>query len=161
MRKDLTEAFNLLRESLALTEDVAESLFELGDKDTTGNNNLTKIESTTDHLRRVFGILKNLPDREPTVAEAIQTTIPKIIVDNPDKPEKVEGMWNVWMEGFRATGESGPATFCGTFPGKTFAEACTNWNKEEGTPGYFNAKQLTYWGCCLYDNEIDARRSFG
>jgi len=67
----------------------------------------------------------------------------------------------VWMEGYAATGNSSGAEFCGLYEAESFAEACAAWNKEKGEPGYFNAQALTYWGCKMFDNEHDARRSFG
>lgn len=40
---------------------------------------------------------------------------------------------------------------------ETFREAC---DKVCSDPNY-NAEHLTVWGCRLFDNEADARKSFG
>jgi hypothetical protein len=69
--------------------------------------------------------------------------------------------YDVWMEGYAATGNFSGAEFCGVYEAETFAEACAKWNREQGEPGYFDSKDLTYWGCRFFDNERDARRSFG
>ena len=69
--------------------------------------------------------------------------------------------YEVWMEGYAATGDSSEAEFCGVYEAETFSDACAAWNKEKGEKGYFNARALTYWGCRFFDNETDARRSFG
>lgn len=61
--------------------------------------------------------------------------------------------YEVWMESHSATGDSSEA--------KTFAEACAVWNREKGHPGYFDPERLTYWGCRFFDNEHNARKSFG
>lgn len=66
--------------------------------------------------------------------------------------------YNIWMEGFRMTGAKSQARFVGTFEAESFAEAC---QKAFGKDPYYNPKRNTYYGCCLYDNESDARKSFG
>lgn len=70
--------------------------------------------------------------------------------------------FQVWNEGYAATGESGKAQYLGTYPAETFKEAVAkaivakNWDKS-----YFNEDRLTYWGCRFFDNEASARASFG
>ena len=66
--------------------------------------------------------------------------------------------YNIWMEGFRMTGAESQATFVGTYEAESFIVACQK--AFEGDP-YYNSKQNTYYGCGLYDNESDARKSFG
>lgn len=70
-------------------------------------------------------------------------------------------MYPVWMEGYAATGQSSRAQFQGFYPGANFADACKTWARTSDSPEYFNPERLTYWGCQLFDNEADARRSFG
>lgn len=70
-------------------------------------------------------------------------------------------LFEIWMEGYAATGEHGTASFEGRFEGKTFADACKRWAIEEERLDLFDEKKLTYWGCRLFDNERDARRMFG
>lgn len=110
------------------------------------------------------------------------------------------------MEGYAATGESAPAHLIGKALGKTFDEACLNFEYPEdyknphytGAPGqdeYFHKKgdtlnldkdhdgnfrrgsyrgeaepgidratlkgNYSIWACQLFDNEKDARKSFG
>jgi hypothetical protein len=67
-------------------------------------------------------------------------------------------LFQVWQEGFRATGESSPAILHGEVEAPTFRAACAEVFKGEST---FDADTLTYWGCRLFDNETEARRSFG
>jgi hypothetical protein len=73
--------------------------------------------------------------------------------------------WEVWSEGYKASGESAGASFEGFAEAETFAEACRiacvvkgRW--KEG-PGGFDAENLTVWGSHLYDNETDARKGYG
>jgi len=66
--------------------------------------------------------------------------------------------WNVWSEGYAATGESDGAMFHGTFEAPTFQEACDKCFKNEKT---YNSKRRTLWGCQLFDNQVDAIKSFG
>lgn len=68
--------------------------------------------------------------------------------------------WEIWMEGYSATGEHATASCVGTrVPARTFREACIK------TYGYdnnlFDPERLTFWGCRLFDNEADAREGFG
>lgn len=71
--------------------------------------------------------------------------------------------WEVWTEGYAATGQSSPAKFWGTYEAPTFKEACLKWVETLGAEGqsYYNKENNTYWGCRFFDNEIDARKSFG
>lgn len=69
--------------------------------------------------------------------------------------------YNLWMEGFAATGQSASASYLGSFKANTFEEACRKWGLQDNNAAYFNFENLTYWGCSLFDNEQDARRSFG
>jgi hypothetical protein len=74
--------------------------------------------------------------------------------------------YEVWLEGFSATGERGPAHLCGIFRAETFANACYQWvcSLPEIHRKFFRVhknNQLTYWGCRFFDNEKDARKSFG
>lgn len=72
-------------------------------------------------------------------------------------------MFEVWMEGFSATGDYASAQCQGSFKGHTFQEACIAWvnTLELSQQLYYNSERNSYWGCKLFDNEIDARRSFG
>lgn len=66
--------------------------------------------------------------------------------------------YDIWMEGFEVTGMYAPASFVGTIEANSFKEACQK--VFNGNPNY-NSKYNSFWGCNLYDNESDARKSFG
>lgn len=69
---------------------------------------------------------------------------------------------NLWMEGYSATGEHGTAQYCGFYKVNTLKEAVEQWvNESLDRVKYTNIDHLTYWGCRFYDNEPDARKSFG
>ena len=92
-------------------------------------------------------------------------------------------LFEIWIEGYAATGESGVAHKIGEWEAKTFEEACRNFvypdDIETSDPNYkIPAKgtklkldlkpdgSLQYarpsiWACRLYDNEADVRKSFG
>lgn len=88
-----------------------------------------------------------------------------------------EEVFEIWMEGYEATGESGPAQLIGRYHGITFEEACKNFTepaniirqsdykiiakKGEKLKLDENRDYPAIWACRLYDNEIDARKSFG
>lgn len=116
--------------------------------------------------------------------------------------------WEIWMEGYAATGERADASFIGKAMGETFDQACENFEYPEdlknpyydlfrdGTVAeYFHKKgeklnldkhsdgsyrrgsyrgevapgidratmkgNYSIWACQLFDNEADARKSFG
>lgn len=66
--------------------------------------------------------------------------------------------FNVWQEGYSVTGNYAQASFVGSTTGETFREACV---KLLGGDKYFNEEKLSVWGCRLFTNEADARKSFG
>lgn len=69
--------------------------------------------------------------------------------------------WTIWCEGFAATGQSGTASRLGTACAETFQEACDKVGAKLEQPGLYSSKSRAYWGCRMFDNEADARRSFG
>lgn len=70
--------------------------------------------------------------------------------------------FDIWIEGYSATGESGKAQYKGSYQGITFQDACEQMMKEKGWEmSYYNKDRDTFWGCRFFDNESDARKSFG
>ena len=66
--------------------------------------------------------------------------------------------FKIWMEGYECTGNRSTASFKGEYEAETFKDACDLAFKDDK---YYDGKKLSYWGCRLYDNEIDARKTFG
>jgi hypothetical protein len=70
--------------------------------------------------------------------------------------------YEIWSEGYRATGESSGACFHSMSTGETFKEAVDAYaEKDEEFKKYYDRETMTYWGCNLFDNERDARKTFG
>lgn len=83
--------------------------------------------------------------------------------------------FKIWMEGFSATGQQQEASLLGTYLAESFDDAVEEYKKKH--PADVNTRnrfaprneqgvmpQLTVhsiWGCRLFDNESDARKSFG
>ena len=70
-------------------------------------------------------------------------------------------LYDIWMEGYLATGMEGipaEARLMECVVADTFQEACDTHFKNDVL---YNSEQLSYWGCCLFDNETDARKMFG
>ena len=80
------------------------------------------------------------------------------------------------MEGYAATGESGPAQLVGEGQGETFDEAVKDYMSKnpdhgisENGPERYRSEEAyknrrsnwNIWACSLFDNESDARKSFG
>lgn len=75
-------------------------------------------------------------------------------------------MIQVWSEGYAATGESSDAMFHGEFEAVDFADAVHQWLstlKPESEKKYYSYRdgKHMFWACQLFDNEADARKSFG
>ena len=70
-------------------------------------------------------------------------------------------LYEVWAEGHRATGDSSEASLMGEARAATFKEACKLVMQRTGRFSYYDEEHNDYWGCKLFDNEADARRSFG
>ena len=66
--------------------------------------------------------------------------------------------FEVWCEGFESSDGRGTALFMGKFNAESFAGACC---QAVADHSYLDKDNLRYWGCRLFDNEIDARKSFG
>ena len=67
-------------------------------------------------------------------------------------------IYEIWSEGYRATGNESGANFHGLQEANSFQEAC---DKFFGTDKYYDKKLLKYWSCRLYDNEENARKLWG
>ena len=68
----------------------------------------------------------------------------------------------VWMEGYRATGQHAKAEYLGMFDAPTFKEACKmsiqdslNWED------LYDEENNTFWAMKFFDNEEEARKTFG
>lgn len=66
--------------------------------------------------------------------------------------------YEIWSEGYAASGDRGGASLHGTATANSFAEACEIVLSGDFN---FNKEQLTYWGCRLFGKETDARKTFG
>lgn len=97
-------------------------------------------------------------EHEPRVHWKSGLMIEEVVtLDTKDNRKK----YQVWQEGFLCTGMEGvPARACylGSAEAVSFKEACDIVCKDN--PNY-DSKTLRIWGCRLYDNEKDARESFG
>jgi hypothetical protein len=69
--------------------------------------------------------------------------------------------FQIWSEGYQASGDYSDANYFATVEAETFQEACDKYFVTEEHKKFYDPKTLTYWGCKLFDNETDARRSFG
>ena len=84
--------------------------------------------------------------------------------------------FEIWMEGYAATGERSDAQIVGKGYGETFDDAVKDYmaktpnhgievnerNRYRTEEAYKNRRSnWNIWACSLFDNEIDARKSFG
>lgn len=69
--------------------------------------------------------------------------------------------YQVWMEGFHAQGgDPAQASLVGEVEADSFQEACDKLCNANYA-GIYDSKQLSVWGCQLYDNEAAARKFMG
>ena len=69
---------------------------------------------------------------------------------------------SLWIEGYAVTGNSQTAQCLGFYKVSTLKEAVMEWLKENPQEEkYVNIERLRYWGCRFFDNETEARKSFG
>ena len=84
--------------------------------------------------------------------------------------------FEIWVEGYAATGEYGTAQMIGKGFGETFDDAVRDYMSKNTNNGievndrdrYINEESYqkrrsnwNIWACSLFDNETDARKSFG
>lgn len=75
--------------------------------------------------------------------------------------------YEIWTEGYRATGEEQNASLLGKASGFSFKEACDAFHAQLDEPKkniwsyHPDSGTWSVWGCRLFDNETDARKSFG
>lgn len=77
--------------------------------------------------------------------------------------------YQIWVEGYAATGQNANALFLGETEAESFNDACIKiagdkLDKDSSTAsGYQENKKgkFSIWSCGLYDNEADARKCFG
>lgn len=84
--------------------------------------------------------------------------------------------FEIWMEGYAATGEQGIAQMIGKGFGSTFDDAVKDYMskniehgiEENGGNSYISEdaykkrrSNWNIWACSLFDNDADARKSFG
>lgn len=75
----------------------------------------------------------------------------------------MKGDHDIWMEGYRATGEHGTAQLIGRGNGNTFEEVIQDYMRKDPEHGIRRTQNGGYaiWACELFDNEEDARKAFG
>lgn len=79
-------------------------------------------------------------------------------MSSQQETKSVTQVFQVWSEGYRASGDRGTATFHGQVEAENFKAAC---DQIIGNSYLYDSERLTYWGCRLFDNELEARKSFG
>lgn len=68
---------------------------------------------------------------------------------------------DLWMEGFAATGQYGQAQKLGIYEADTLDKAVEAWVAEDPNRADYMSGTKSYWGCRFFDNEEDARKTFG
>jgi hypothetical protein len=85
--------------------------------------------------------------------------------------------FEIWIEGYAATGEYSHASYIGKSSGHSFEDACRNFRYPEDIIREYDGMIIVHkgeslkldenrshpciWACRLFDNETDARESFG
>jgi hypothetical protein len=70
--------------------------------------------------------------------------------------------FEVWTEGYVATGEHGTAKFWGSWWAEDLRGAADQVFSDDPDLGrHYNRERLQVWACRIFDNEADARKSYG
>jgi len=70
----------------------------------------------------------------------------------------------LWCEGYVATGNRSDALFCGTYKAKDLKDAIRQYRdtlEDHQSKSCIDIERETFWGCRFFNNERDARKSFG
>ena len=70
-------------------------------------------------------------------------------------------IYEIWSEGFVVTGNASKAQLLGKAHGTTFEKAIDALSVEKNFKVYYETGEPCVWGCRLFDNEHDARLTFG
>ena len=70
-------------------------------------------------------------------------------------------VYEIWIEGYRCTGNYSKAQKLGEGEGNSFKDACDNFFNNRNDKFLYDDKDLTYWGCKIFDNQCEAIKSFG
>lgn len=121
------------------------------------NDELEKANQTFEDLKKILkGELT--VDSTPVIdTEALYDT---------QGPRGTKDEYFIWAEGYAATGEHGDATLMNSEPiyAHSFNEAVLILKGRDSDPNLFRQHSdgsWTFWACHLFDNEYDARKSFG
>lgn len=89
--------------------------------------------------------------------------VPGVYIETADGLKGPFAMeYEVWIEGYAATGDRANARFLGKFSGPDFKSACIEAMKAlKWDMGYYDEERNSFWACRFYDNEREARASFG
>ena len=81
----------------------------------------------------------------------------------PPSDHLVTTSFEVWSEGYIVNGGRDGAKLWDIVEAESFEKACDIIfiPLDVKYPGYYKKDPLSFWGCQLFDNEVDARRSFG
>ena len=137
---------------LALRADIAVNDLNVGD--------LFTVEITPFKCDTIW--LCHQPSRTACICFYEGDGVWKVIV-NDMSLDPTSKKFDIWSEGYVCTGQSSKAVLHGSVYADTFKEAVAiHVNGLSAEPrSYFNLEAGTHWGCRLYDNEKDARKSFG
>lgn len=69
--------------------------------------------------------------------------------------------FEIWVEGYAASGERSGASLLAKQKGETWVDAVSRYMEKNPNRITIDSRGFTDWGCRLFDNEADARKSFG
>lgn len=149
--------------------------------DTSGTRTVLQYLATNQGIQKAKAHEEELQGNKSTLLGQIWQTMKRIEeireqITQVALPEQAGREYEIWMEGYSATGESAGAQMIGKAIGSSFDEAVTNYMNKTAKHGievngreryrtdedYKNRRSnWNIWACSLFDNEADARKSFG
>jgi len=105
--------------------------------------------------------LKESGEKPVAIAMDDSWNLEVLVAKGNEGMPKNKKSFEIWVEGYAATGECGTADLMGYGQGVDFCAACIAFFEDHKSKHLFDSEALTYWGCKLFDNQKDAQKMFG
>jgi len=70
--------------------------------------------------------------------------------------------FDLWIEGYSVSGCRSKASLLGSYDANDIHDAVAQWREEICyVSNMWNGSFYEFWGCRIFDNEVEARKSFG
>lgn len=93
--------------------------------------------------------------------DSLSSIITAYLIEFNKKENSNSRQYEVWVEGYNCTGQSSKAQYLGKYTASSFVDACREACMCKCFPFELRDGIPISWGCRMFDNEADARKTFG